>query len=68
MKPISYWKPKKVVNCTFIMTGKDTFLWSKIGGHITNGYRPISVLDSVSNHESTAIFALRIYKNDVEIK
>ncbi len=44
------------------------FLWSKIGGHITDGNRPISVLDLASNHENAAIFALRIYENDVEIK
>ena len=68
MKPISYWKPNKVVNCTFVPARKDMVVWSKIGGHITDGNRPISVLDLVSNHESTATFALRIYENDVEIK
>ena len=68
MKAISYWKPKKVVDCTFIMTGKDTSVWSKMSGHITDGNRPISVLDSRSNHESTATFAFRIHENDVEIK
>jgi hypothetical protein len=68
MKHISYWKPNKVVNCTFVTARKDMFVWSKIGGHITDGYRPISVHASVSNHESTAIFALLIYGNDVEIK
>jgi len=57
-----------MVNYIFIMTGKDTHIWSKIGGHIADVNRPISVLDSVSNHESTVVFAFRIYENDDEIK
>jgi hypothetical protein len=68
MRPTSCWKPNKVVNCTFVTARKDMVIWSKIGGHIADSYRPISVLDSESNHESIATFALRIYENDVEIK
>jgi hypothetical protein len=68
MKPASHWKPNKVVNCTFVTARKDMVVWSKIGGHIADVNRPISVLDSVSNHESTVVFAFRIYENDDEIK
>ena len=67
MKAISYWKPKKVVNCTFLMTRKDTHVWSKMSGHITDGHCPLSVLDTVSNHEGTATFVFRIHEDDIGI-
>jgi hypothetical protein len=51
MKPTSRWKPNKVVNCTFILAGKDMIVWSKIGGHITDGNHPISVLHKASDRE-----------------
>jgi len=56
-----------MVNYIFIMTGKDTHIWSKMSGHIADGYRPVAVLDSASNHENTVTFVFRIQKDGIGI-
>jgi len=49
------------------MTGKDTPVWSKMSGHIADGYRPVAVLDSSSNHENTVTFVFRIQEDGIGI-
>ncbi len=60
MNFIWHWKPKKVVIYIFIVSGKDMVLWSKIGGQITDGNRPIYVLDGESNHENGVTFMIHL--------